>query len=1266
MLLSSRKRARTNGEEDTTIVPLSKPYRASELIKKLGQGDEKAIQHSKQQLAQSTDQELWAFLRRILRNFEEQKDGKPAMPPAKILESIHFLLVSLCSRPQGPGDGAALVPSNTSDTTTLRLCIRRAVEHINEPSNSCQVFALKVLCAALEVQKSGCWKHPVPLSLVVDEFRKRAGIDKTLEALAQDVQIVQHYALRVLTSQSGAFGKEMVEKDALWVISARVGALQTLLKGDLQLPERQREKSWSGKLNICMLAGSLTRRLVQVAEATNARKLRDFGSSVAFSNILKVWPMIIWQVTTKGQIQGLEKLMTGISSIVSKIISISQEAMDRIRGDMGFVESYHYVLLKFASLLQNEPNRLYTEQQVPEKRPASPDQSIDITSLQETVNAVSRIMVSVYDSPSGIRLSNSMVDRVIIDTLNFLMVALWHPILPEDFDCLAQTERISDDAIITLEENMRTSFGLFVNRYPNIIKTMLDILFRYLQLCYKSQVKELCIPAALCLRHISVVVTMEPSDAYTSVLARAQRLAALLLYYPEGIRCLSQNISPIVNNLFWHPIIENASNALTAVLQADAGHVTNVSVRGKELEKGKRAFQTLLKASGISESRPKIVEADVLTLIDRFYPPRSNPIETKDGQMLCWYMAELLYHLAKDMALVRGKIRQEHAAIPCILQILCHTLRHPQADAVASHAMERLQQSCLRVVTAFRFDRDGLQDWLRYPVNEEMLQHIDQYSEATISIRTELSITPVIFKMLFRIVPDETGTIHYRREPKPLSQVSSQSQTTILTAVSALEPLFLLPTALRQVMVYPNSIRWLSQLLLAGRANTLGDNSDNESISPLLHQTVNQVMEMDTIACLSDNQSDDDEQKVTEVMPLVDQDRTADRTTEHWTQVLQQCLGRAIASKDSLQWFVIQDLYTDLFGPLVLSGNIRCEPMVSLISGFRTKARITTLSDLIRLFNYAKYNDEAIRLLEFTSVAICYAIPPDPERVNLLGLSESDHLNSSSVFGVICRMLFCDLEPADESLESANEYDQETFQRRTAAGQAIQILMLDMPPWQDQVMEEINTISQPIIPIVEPELDDTVFLATEDSRTPFEASRSLLSAASPILQALLSGQYQEATQEEILIKDVKGADLVSLLEAIKRSQTSDTAIVSPQLDWDIVVGLLLISDRYVVDAVTRACQKWMLDRFTDPTPSETTLNGAMLAYRMCRDKTIVMPDTSWPHRLVAHAAFKTILTHMVRVTQTSQFSAMVEGIGGQDDADELDSFCSAMAISLHS
>jgi hypothetical protein len=61
-----------------------------------------------------------------------------------------------------------------------------------------------------------------------------------------------------------------------------------------------------------------------------------------------------------------------------------------------------------------------------------------------------------------------------------------------------------------------------------------------------------------------------------------------------------------------------------------------------------------------------------------------------------------------------------------------------------------------------------------------------------------------------------------------------------------------------------------------------------------------------------------------------------------------------------------------------------------------------------------------------------------------------------------------------------------------------------------------------------------------------------------------------------------------------------------------------------------------------------------------------MPDTSWPHRLVAHAAFKTILTHMVRVTQTSQFSAMVEGIGGQDDADELDSFCSAMAISLHS
>ncbi|KAG2185999.1 hypothetical protein INT43_002437 [Umbelopsis isabellina] len=1263
MLHTSRKRARTNGEEEVTIVPLSKPYRASELIKRLGQGDDRSIQHAKDQLAQSTDQELWAFFRRILRNFEVQVDDKSAIPPAKVLECIHFLLVSLCNRPQGSGVGAALVPSNTSETTTLRVCIRRIVEHIKAPSNSCQVFALKALCAALQDQKSGDWKHPIPLSLVVDEFRKRGGIDKTLEALAQDLQMVQHYALRVLTSQSTAFGKEMVEKDALWVASARVGALQDLLKGDLQLPERQREKSWSGKLNICMLAGSLVRRLVQVAETTNVRKLKEFGSSVAFSNILKVWPMIIWQVTTKNQIQGLDKLMAGFSSIVSKIIGVSQEGMDRIRGDIGFAESYHYVLLKFASLLQNEPDRLYAVQQVPEKRSTSPDQSTDIIALQETVNAVSRIIVSIYDSQSSIRLPNTIVDRVIIDTLNFLVVALWQPILPEDFDCLAQNERIPGDAIITLEENMRPSFGMFVKRYPNVIKTMLDILFRYLQLCYKSQMKELCIPAALCLRHISVVVTMEPSDAYTSVLARAQRLAALLLYYPEGIRYLSQNISPTVNNLFWHPIIENASNALRTILETDDDHVADVSVRGKDLEKGKRALQTLLKASSMSESRPKIVEADVLTLVDRFYPPRSNPIDKKDGQMLCWYMADLLYHLAKDMALVRGKLRQEHTAIPCILQILCHTLRRSQAEVVASPALERLQRSCLQVVTAFRFDRDGLQDWVRYPVNGEILQHIDQYSEATISNRTELSITPVIFKMLFPILPDESSSIHYRTEPTPLSQLSPQSQTTILTAVSALEPLFLLPTALRQIMVYPNSIRWLSQLLLAGRAYNLGDNVDEESASSLSHRAVNQVMEIDSVACLSDNQSDDDdEQKSTEVITTIDQDRT----TEHWTQVLQQCLGRAIASKDSLQWFVIQDLYTDLFGPLVLSGNIRSEPMYSLISGFRNKARIATLSDLIRLFNYAKYNDEAIRLLEFTSVAICYGIPPDPERVSLLGLSETDHLNASTVFGVICRMLFCDLEPADQSLESANEYDQETFQRRTAAGQAIQILMLDMPTWQEQVMEEFSTIAQPAIPLVEPELNDTVLLATEDSGTPFEASRSLLSAASPILRALLSGQFQEATQEEILIKDVKGADLISLLEAIKRSQTADAAIVSPQLDWNVVVGLLLISDRYVVDGVTRACQKWMLQRFTDPTPSDSTLNGSMLTYRMCRDKALVMPDPSWPHRLVAHAAFKTILTHMVRVTQTSEFSAMVEGIGGQDDAEELDSFCSAMALSLHS
>jgi hypothetical protein len=1142
-----------------------------------------------------------------------------------------------------------------------------------------QVFALKLLCAFLEDQKSATWKHPVPIKAIVDEIRATDGLDSILEALAQETQNVQHYALRVLMALTSYFGKDMVEKDALWTVAARIGSLHDLLTREMRLPERQREKTWSGKLHICMLAGSLVRRLVQIAEASNATKLRQFGSSVAFSTILKVWPVVVWEGTHgNSDIQGIDRLMTGLSSVVSKIATVSIEATDRIRSDAGFAECYHFVLLKYATIMQSTPQILLSEEQLPTKRPASPSQKGDSMALQDTLHAISRTVVSVYDAKSTVRLPTTVIDQLLVDTLNFLVVMLWHPIVPEDFDFMSQKERIPDDAIITLEEAMKPSFGVYVQKKPNVIKTMLDILFRYLQLVYKPRMKELCVPAAVCLRHIAVVVAMEPCEAYESILSRAQQLAALLLYYPEGIKSLSENTSSSANAIFWHPIIEQAKAALRELVEYDVNTVVDVAVRSKTIARGKRALQSLLRAARVSEACPKIVEAGVLTIIDPFYPPREPQyMDLKDGQLLCSLMAEILYQLAKDMALVRGKLRQEHQAIPCILHILCQSIRKTQQRSTSMQGLERLQRSCLQVVTAFRFDRNGLQDWVRYPMNDELMGYIDLFSEAAISNQSELSVTPILLKLLFPIAPDEQG-IRYRMQPRTLPEVTTQSQPILLEALLALEPLSLLPTSLRQIMVYPKALRWLSQLLIAGRAAVLETDgeastsveeeeaSTSTSIlqnNSIVNQVLDQVAETDQVACLSDMASDNEQQQQRSRSPSDTSHPPSDRITPIWVQVLYQCLVRAISFKDSLQWFVIQDLYTDLFGPWMLSGSLRDEPMASLISSFRSKARTETLQDLLRLFNYAKHNDEAIRLLEFTSVAICYAVPPAPLRMQILDLNEEDHLNASSVFGVLCRMLFCDLEPLDDAMDSANEQDQETFQRRTAAGQAVQILMLDMDPWQHELKNWIDQLS--IIPIPPDDQSlEVVHLSTEDMITPVQASKGLLSSASETFRALLSDQYQEATQDTIVLRGVKGDDLTSLVDAIQRAQHPEPTIVLSDMAWHTVVGLLLISDRYVVDSVTRACQRWMLERFADPTPPDDTLEGAMLTYRLCRDPTSILPDTAWPHSMLTHVALKTILTHMVRVTQTTEFISMVEGVGGLGHVNEVDSFCSAMGLLL--
>ncbi|KAG2177598.1 hypothetical protein INT44_008110 [Umbelopsis vinacea] len=1273
MALSPRKRARTDPAHESVLTPLSKPYRASELIKALELGDERRNGQCRQQLAMSSDEELWTFLRRILRNLKIDPDqpNKPAMPAGKVLECLHFVVTSLSHRPQpDTAVSAALVPTASSDVHTLRICVRSSIQHLKAGSQMAQVFALKLLCAFLEDQKSATWKHPVPIKLIVDEIRPSNCLDLVLEALAQDTQNVQHYALRVLMALTSYFGKDMVEKDALWTVAARIGSLHDLLTREMRLPERQREKTWSGKLHICMLAGSLVRRLVQIAETSNATKLRQFGSSVAFSTILKVWPVVVWEgIQENSQIQGIDRLMTGLSSVVSKIATVSIEATDRIRSDPGFAECYHFVLLRYATIIQSTPQTLLSDP-LPAKRPASPSQRGDsIVALQDTLHAISRIVVSVYDAKSTVRLSTTVIDQLLIDTLNFLVVMLWHPIVPEDFDFMSQKERIPDDAITTLEEAMKPSFGVYVQKKPNVIKTMLDILFRYLQLVYKPRMKELCIPAAMCLRHIAVVVAMEPCEAYESILSRAQQLAALLLYYPEGIKSLSENTSSSANAIFWHPIIEQAKSALRELIEYDIHVVVDVAARSKTIAKGKRALQSLLRAARVSEACPKIVEAGVLTIIDPFYPPRQpHYMDLKDGQLLCSLMAEILYQLAKDMALVRGKLRQVHQAIPCVLHILCQSIRKAQQHTTSKPGLERLQRSCLQVVTAFRFDRTGLQDWVRYPINEELMGYMDQFSEAAINNQSELSVTPILLKLLFPIAPDEQG-IRYKMQPWKLSEVTTQSQPILLEALLALEPLSLLPTSLRQIMVYPKALRWLSQLLIAGKAAVLeteGEASSEEATTsivqnnPIVSQMLEQVAETEQVACLSDIASDTEEQQQSNSSPEPSY-QSSDRITTIWVQVLYQCLVRAISFKDSLQWFVIQDLYTDLFGPWLLSGNIRDEPMASLIAAFRSKARTETLQDLLRFFNYAKHNDEAIRLMEFTSVAICYAIPPAPLRTQILDLNEEDHLNASSVFGVLCRMLFYDLEPLDDVMDSANEQDQETFQRRTAAGQAVQILMLDMDPWQHELKDKIDQLS--IIPIPPAaESTEVVFLSTEDMATPVQASKELLSSASETFRALLSDQYREATQETIMLRGVNGDDLTVLIDAIQRAQYPELTIVLSDMAWPTVVGLLLISDRYVVDSVTRACQRWMLERFADPTPPDDTLEGAMLTYRSCRDPTSILPDTSWPHSMLTHAALKTILTHMVRVTQTAEFNSMVEGI--DEHVNEIDSFCSAMGLLL--
>lgn len=868
------------------------------------------------------------------------------------------------------------------------------------------------------------------------------------------------------------------------------------------------------------------------------------------------------------------------------------------------------------------------------------------------------------------------------DIVNFFLVIIPRPVKPEDIDSIGTM------ALATREMwhgEVDDHVGYILTQHELMCIALLECFMQHVQVASQQLVQSIAARAAFCIIAMLTALndnhkldtTTNGGDENGLLRSRLEKLVMFFLHYHEAIDMFS-TAPTCLNNVIWLPTLEHAKLGLSDRQYQDT-----------TLSRAKRAFTALRMATHHVKACEKLDKAGVLQLlVDMDY---TRQLDDAPRNMLLVYASfmHFIAALAAKMAYIRAKLRAEFPIGPLVMKLLCRGVYYTNINTTEYKNMDGLHEGwnhiirgSLLVVNAFGYDPMSLQQWLSWPASlsdddDDMNENDTHWYETVHSNDGRLSILPAILLVLLPCPPssdDDNGPIS---DTQVITHFKHQDESVVRAACISLNLLSSMVECGSQLIRNIRTVGQLSTLLAF-----LSDDNASAAAAAASADIPYIPMQIDdayTLDKLDDDEEEEDhgneDHEDASRSPLNHTTITTDATDTLCFNNLYRALIRVLTCQENLRAVISSDVLTSVFKPLLYERPLVDKHKAKLRHMISDSLHRERLDDLSRLFRFTMGDQNATQFHEMCAVALGYACPYIPLCQNILGLSptttstadgETGTLESSSAFGVLCRMLVYDLVEEEETVVVDAPY------RRQAAAQVIEVLAQNLfDTWSNELNQTRNTLNETLASRPRRSLtsskdshggDKVIFVTKESSQQQqLCANRHVLAQQSPYFAALFSGQYAESIQHPIPLPDVDHEAFAVYLNAAEYAMVSNDVdkVMSACHSWKDVVELLMMADRFSNDDLRLFCEVWIVNELINAPSSMDTLNGALLLYRRCRDTEggIFLTDL-WPFSHILREALKSVVSRFSLAVATNVFQNMIQDA----HPEELSAFCHGIAI----
>lgn len=857
------------------------------------------------------------------------------------------------------------------------------------------------------------------------------------------------------------------------------------------------------------------------------------------------------------------------------------------------------------------------------------------------------------------------------DIVNFFLVIIPRPVKPEDIDSIGTM------ALATREMwhgEVDDHVGYILTQHELMCIALLECFMQHVQVASQQLVQSIAARAAFCI--IAMLTALNDShkldttdggrggDENQGLLrSRLEKLVMFFLHYHEAIDMFS-TAPTCLNNVIWLPTLEHAKLGLSDRRYQDT-----------TLSRAKRAFTALRMATHHVKACEKLDKAGVLQLlVDMDY---TRQLDDAPRNMLLVYASfmHFIAALAAKMAYIRAKLRAEFPIGPLVMKLLCRGVYYTTTTTTTEYkSMDGLHEGwnhiirgSLLVVNAFGYDPISLQQWLSWPASlgdEDMNENDTHWFETVHSNDGRLSILPAILLVLLPCPSsDDDGPLS---DTQVITHFKHQDESVVRAACISLNLLSSMVECGSQLIRNIRAVGQLSTLLVFLSDDNASAAAAASADIPYIPMQIDDAYALDKLEQEEEEEEEDDANH----SPVNDHTITTDATDTLCFNNLYRALIRVLTCQENLRAVISSDVLTSVFKPLLYERPLVDKHKAKLRHMISDSLHRERLDDLSKLFRFTMGDQNATQFHEMCAVALGYACPYIPLCQNILGLStsttadggETAILESSSAFGVLCRMLVYELVEEEETVVVDAPY------RRQAAAQVIEVLAQNLfDTWSNELNQTRDTMNETLAsrPRKRPrdihdDDDKVIFVTKESSQPPLCANRHVLAQQSPYFAALFSGQYAESTQHPIPLPDVNHEAFAVYLNAAEYAMISNDVdkVMSACHSWKDVVELLMMADRFSNDDLRLFCEVWIMNELINAPSSMDTLNGALLLYRRCRDTEggIFLTDL-WPFSHILREALKSVVSRFSLAVATNVFKDMIQDA----HPEELGAFCHGIA-----